>query len=191
MKLYLSLTMSACEVDEVSFTPTYLFAWKTQSAVCLRSKQLLFETYLDPSSELMKLELCFDDNHELETVLNCSNKGDMLDVIPSFANLQDEYGETPLMLTVRGGKPCIAALKILLSSPHILIDCQNRRGQTALHLAASFADQTCTELLVRGGACVSVRDKLGLVPADVVPGGIKDSQKKFILGIMKKQKISK
>ena len=95
------------------------------------------------------------------------------------------------MLTVIGGKPCIAALKILLSSPHILIDCQNRRGQTALHLAASFADQTCTELLVRGGACVSVRDKLGLVPADVVPGGIKDSQKKFILGIMKKQKISK
>ena len=68
------------------------------------------------------------------------------------------------MLTVRGGKPCIAALKILLSSSHVHID-----YQTALHLAASFADQACTELLMQGGACVSVRDKLGLVPADVVP----------------------
>ena len=65
----------AVEVDEVSFTPIYLFAWKTQSAVCLCSKILLFETFSDPSFELMKLELCFDDNHELETVLNCSSKG--------------------------------------------------------------------------------------------------------------------
>ena len=42
------------------------------------------------------------------------------------------------------------------------------RGEArqALHLAASFADQDCTEILVLGGACVSVRDKLGLVPAD-------------------------
>ena len=253
------------EESDVTFTPVYLFAWKTQSSVCLRSKQLLFETYLDTSADVMNIELCFDDNHELDTVQNCGSVGgpfeckinipacvkadlleqvrsgivkreqfiqmkklgkfylenafqynfyeldgecrsvvhylawigqeeplaDMLEVMPTFANLQDEYGETPLMLTVRGGKPCIAALKILLSSPHVFIDCQNKRGQTALHLAASCADQTCTELLVRGGACVSLRDKQGFVPSDVVPGGLKESQRKLIMGIMKKQKTSK
>ena len=168
------------DVEVVSFTPIYLFAWKTRSAVYLRSKQLLFSTYLVPLAELMKLELCFDDNHELDTVINCCKAGgvfdcklhlptcvsvelleqakaglvhkehfsqirrlgkfylenvfhynfyeldsenrsivhylawtgkddslaDMLEVIPSLANLQDEYGETPLMLAVRGGKPC-------------------------------------------------------------------------------------
>ena len=256
---------NVAEVEDVSFTPIYLFAWKTRSSVCLRSKQLLFETYLDHSSEIMKLELSFDDNHELDTVINCCNKdgkfeckinipscvktnllelamagvvnkehfsqirrlgkfylenvfhynfyevdsenrsvvhylawtgkdeslADILEVIPSLANMQDEYGETPLMLAVRGGKPCLMVLKLLLNSSHVVIDTQNRRGWTALHLATSFGDQVCAELLVRSGASVLLRDRQGLTPVDTIHQGVKDSQKKILLSLMKNKKISK
>ena len=213
----------------------------------------------------MKLELSFDDNHELDTVINCCNKdgkfeckinipscvktnllelamagvvhrehfsqirrlgkfylenvfhynfyevdsenrsvvhylawtgkdeslADILEVIPSLANMQDEYGETPLMLAVRGGKPCLMVLKLLLNSSHVVIDTQNRRGWTALHLATSFGDQVCAELLVRSGASVLLRDRQGLSPVDTIHQGVKDSQKKILLSLMKNKKISK
>ena len=95
------------------------------------------------------------------------------------------------MLATRGGKPCLGAIKTLLNSPHVHIDCPNRKGQTALHLAASFSDFVITEMLVRGGASTSLKDKQGKMPADLVSTSLKDSQRKALIGLMKKHKLSK
>ena len=49
---------------------------------------------------------------------------------------KDDEGVTPLMLAVRGGTPCLAGLKVLLSQPGILLDMGDGQGSTALHMAA-------------------------------------------------------
>lgn len=56
------------EEEEELFSPIYIFAWRSQSSVCLRLRHLLFQTWLEPGVEEVQLELCLEDNRELESV---------------------------------------------------------------------------------------------------------------------------
>ena len=44
------------------FLPVNIFVWRNQSSVCLRCRELLFQTWFEPSTESLVLELCLDDN---------------------------------------------------------------------------------------------------------------------------------
>ena len=50
------------EEDEEVFLTVNIFVWKNQSSVSLRCRELLFQTWFEPTTESLVLELCLDDN---------------------------------------------------------------------------------------------------------------------------------
>ena len=50
------------EAEEEVFLPVNIFVWKNQSSVSLRCRELLFQTWFEPTTESLVLELCLDDN---------------------------------------------------------------------------------------------------------------------------------
>jgi len=91
------------------------------------------------------------------------------------------------MLAVRGGAPCVPVLRLLLSLPQTCTDLPSLLGSTALHMAASWGDQTATELLIRAGANPALKDRDGKIPAELVPSRLKDTQRKLLLSILRKK----
>jgi hypothetical protein len=55
------------DLEEI-FHPAHLFVWRHQGSVCLRTRHLLFQTWLEPGVETLHLELCIEDGRELESV---------------------------------------------------------------------------------------------------------------------------
>jgi len=113
---------------------------------------------------------------------------DVFAMVPAFANFQDIYGETPLMLAVRGGKGCISTLKFLLdlsAKSDLLLDICNEAGNTALHLAVNNQDVIAAELLVKHGADVSVKNINFQTPVDCIPLDLEDNKMKKLLSLLK------
>ena len=69
----------------------------------------------------------------------------------------DEHGESPLMLSVIQGGSIGLELCELLIARGAPLDTQNKRGWTALHMAAKFRELEIVRLLIRSGANVNVR----------------------------------
>ena len=55
-------SLGEAEEDEEVFLPVNIFVWKNQSSVSLRCRELLFQTWFEPTTESLVLELCLDDN---------------------------------------------------------------------------------------------------------------------------------
>lgn len=55
-------SLGEAEEDEEVFLPVNIFVWKNQSSISLRCRELLFQTWIEPTTESLVLELCLDDN---------------------------------------------------------------------------------------------------------------------------------
>jgi len=86
----------------------------------------------------------------------------------AFLNTQDEVGDSVLHWVIRENN--VNMLSLLLGGGGnvgiICVDIKNEDGETPLHLAASFGEEPLVELLVKHGACIDIKDNLGLTPTD-------------------------
>lgn len=86
--------------------------------------------------------------------------------LQSDINAQDVYRWTPLMRAVDNGHT--AAVKILLQDPRLELNTQDETGNTALHHAASNENAEMLGLLVAAGIDRSIKNKSGLIAAQLI-----------------------
>ncbi|XP_023328088.1 uncharacterized protein LOC111701152 [Eurytemora carolleeae] len=144
--------------------------------------------YLDSVFGL-KLDSTDEENRTLLHYAAWIGKQDVLEILlklhPSLAFAQDEYGETPLMLAVKGGKDCISSLKLLLVDvSQAKINIRNMSGQTALHLSTIGVEFSVTEALIKAGASVAIKDKNGRLPVDLIDST--NSNRKTLISLLRK-----
>lgn len=84
---------------------------------------------------------------------------------------QDESGMTPLMLAVASGRNEMSELLLEKKcSVQALIDKVNKRGMTALAIAASNQQLECCKLLINHSADMYIQDENGQLPVDHAEG---------------------
>eukprot|EP00088_Acartia_fossae_P018779 TRINITY_DN20872_c0_g1_i1.p1 TRINITY_DN20872_c0_g1~~TRINITY_DN20872_c0_g1_i1.p1 ORF type:complete len:209 (+),score=30.82 TRINITY_DN20872_c0_g1_i1:201-827(+) len=110
----------------------------------------------------------------------------ILKLDPDQVFCQDEYGETPVMLAVKGGKDCLQSLKLLLDeyTGYFLNTTRNFDGLTALHISAIGVDPIMAEILIRAGASLNIKDGAGRTPVDMVD--LNNISRKQMIALLKK-----
>jgi len=110
----------------------------------------------------------------------------LLNILPSLAFSQDEYGDTPVNLAVKGGKNCLPTLRLLLQSiPPYFLNIRNGYGQTALHISTVGTELNVTEALIKAGASTIIKDMNGLMAVDLVDAN-SNINKKLMLQLFRK-----
>ena len=91
----------------------------------------------------------------------------------------------------RGGKACLTVVRTLLgqiNTTDLLLDLQNKDGDTAAHLAVRFNDIFLIELLLKAGADSTLKNKQEKTLVECLPPGSKESTRKPIASLVKKYK---
>jgi ankyrin repeat protein len=98
--------------------------------------------------------VCYGEEALLRNILTYKNSN----------NMQDKWGLTPMHLAVRVQSSEEASLvqALLESKPNLELADQD--GDTALHIAVSYASKKSIELLLEAGAAVNAQDKRGKTP---------------------------
>ena len=79
-------------------------------------------------------------------------------------NVQNQNGQTPLMLSAKLDQADILATLIQQSSP---IDQKDNNGKTALHYAAQKGNADNIQKLINAGASLNIKDNNSKTPIDV------------------------